>query len=68
MSFHRNTCLNCGSHDTITLSSQDRLICADCRSYSVWTLKEGVQSVLEDRKGDKTADRILPKESERTKG
>lgn len=59
MAYHRNTCLHCGSHSTVTLSSVDKLICADCRSYSVWTLKPEQQSVLENRKGDKSTDRTL---------
>lgn len=42
----RYECLHCGSNAVVKLSSIDRLVCADCKSYQIWRLKPQQKSVL----------------------
>lgn len=59
-----NHCLNCGyTGDMVLLSSIDRKICPECRTYNLWRLKPNQESVLcEGKKGE----RVLPKTDNKT--
>lgn len=43
-------CPSCGSLDLVPLSSIDKRICNDCKTYVDWKLAPNQQSVLEDGK------------------
>lgn len=43
----------CNSETVVKLTSQDRVICPDCRQYTSWRLAKGQKSILiEGRVGE----------------